>query len=291
MDSSISPTPPTAKLSTGARVREVLRRSQFLRDVKRRVTTPHNRRRLRRMALLLGSPFIGRSLRRLAAIAGTDKWGGHWYAQHYEAHFARLRHKRLNLLEIGIGGYDDPQLGGESLLVWKHYFPRARIYGLDIHPKHGIDEHRIRAIQGSQADAELLRRVSAEVGGFDIVIDDGSHLNEHVIATFEVLFPLLHEGGMYVVEDTQTSYWPAFGGTSDDLRDAPTMMNFFKQLVDTMNHPEFLTEGYEPTYYDRHIFAMHFYHNLVFVHKHESGERSNLIVDDAARRRFSVPAS
>lgn len=268
--------------------RERLRRFELARTLKRRHVTPRRIRQLRRLALLLARPFVGRSLRALATIAGTDKWNAHWYAQHYEKHFAPFRWKRLNILEIGIGGYADPDSGGESLLTWKHYFPRARVFGLDIEPKQHLDESRIRTIRGSQVDAELLRSLSTEVGGFDIVIDDGSHENQHVVATFEVLFPLLRAGGLYAVEDTQTSYWPSFGGSSDDLHAAPTMMNYFKRLTDAVNHPEFLIEGYEPTYLDRHVFALHFYHNLVIVHKHLSGERSNILTNPALRARVSV---
>ncbi|HVE12544.1 MAG TPA: hypothetical protein VNI01_04050 [Elusimicrobiota bacterium] len=44
------------------------------------------------------------NLRRLARIYGTDKWGAHWYCQHYETHLSRLRKKKIVLLEIGIDG-------------------------------------------------------------------------------------------------------------------------------------------------------------------------------------------
>src|SRR5262245_54084192 len=77
----------------------------------------------------------GADLPALAAYFGTDKWGEHWYARHYQAHFAPLRRRRLRLLEIGIGGYDDPHKGGESLRMWKAYFPNAQIFGLDITDK------------------------------------------------------------------------------------------------------------------------------------------------------------
>ena len=64
----------------------------------------------------------------------------------------------------------------------------------------------------------FLTSVVDEIGPLDIIIDDGSHLNEHVIRTFEILFPLLNEGGIYAVEDLQTSYWPDHGGSSFNLK-------------------------------------------------------------------------
>ena len=58
----------------------------------------------------------------LATRYGTDKWGSHYYAQHYDAHFSKYRNKKIKILEIGVGGYKDPNKGGESLRMWKEYF-------------------------------------------------------------------------------------------------------------------------------------------------------------------------
>jgi len=52
------------------------------------------------------SGLYGKDLRKLAVAFGTDKEGGHHYAKHYQNHFAALRNKRLNILEIGVGGYE-----------------------------------------------------------------------------------------------------------------------------------------------------------------------------------------
>ena len=78
------------------------------------------------------------------------------------------------------------------------------------------------------------------MGGVDIVIDDGSHVNEHVIKSFRTLFPFLTEGGIYAIEDTQTSYWPKFGGDSYDLNKENTTMSFLKSLTDGLNYEELL---------------------------------------------------
>jgi hypothetical protein len=240
------------------------------------------RQRLRRLQALrfrtlqhyLFRAFFGRNLRALARIYGTDKWGSHWYASHYETHFARLRLKRLNILEIGIGGYEDAEAGGDSLRMWRTYFPRSMVFGIDIYDKSLHDETRIKTIRGSQTDEYFLMRVLKEIGRADIIIDDGSHLNEHVIRTFQLLFPHLSEDGIYVIEDTQTSYWPSEGGSSADRISEATTMGFFKKLIDGLNHAEF-QHDYQPTYFDKSITAMHFYHNLIFVQKGPNTERSN----------------
>jgi hypothetical protein len=74
-----------------------------------------------------------------------------------------------------------------------------------------------------------------------------------------------------------SAYWPDYGGSSDDLHDAPTSMRLFKGLVDSLNYEEFIKPGYVPTYFDRHVTALHFYHNLVFVQKGHNQEGSVLI--------------
>jgi demethylmacrocin O-methyltransferase len=239
------------------------------------------RQRLRRLQTLrfrglqhyVFRALFGRNLRALALLNGTDKWGNHWYARHYETHFAPLRLKRLKILEIGIGGYEDPEAGGASLRMWRTYFPRSTIFGIDIYEKSLHDERRIKTFRGSQVDEHFLRTVLHEIGPVDIIIDDGSHINEHVIRTFELLFPHLRDAGMYVIEDTQTSYWSSAGGSSKELNSTTTTMGFLKKLIDGLNHAEF-EHDYEPTFYDKNVVAMYFYHNLVFIRKGPNTEEA-----------------
>jgi hypothetical protein len=230
----------------------------------------------RRTQAVLWRLLFGSRLNALATVYNSDKWNTHWYTQHYQTHFAPLRRRKLVLLEIGIGGYDDPEQGGASLRMWRTYFPKSRIYGLDIHDKRRHDERRIKTFQGSQADPEFLARVLDEIGTPDIVIDDGSHQNAHVLASFAFLFPRLAPDGIYAIEDTQTSYWPNHGGSSEDLNRVDTSMGFVKRLVDGLNHQELRIPGYEPTYTDRHVVALHCYHNLVFIQKGLNAERTNI---------------
>ena len=84
------------------------------------------------------------------------------------------------------------------------------------------------------------------------------------------MFPLLAKGGMYAIEDTQTSYWPRFGG-SIDLDDKTTTMALVKDLLDGLNHKEF--GKLKPrSYSDEHVVAVHCYHNLVIIEKGENDE-------------------
>lgn len=211
-------------------------------------------------------------LTELALHFGTDKAGKHHYTQHYERHLGHLKNDSFTLLEIGIGGYRKQGRGGSSLRMWKHFFPKAQIVGLDIEDKSFVEAARITTYQGSQTDAELLRRIERESGGVKVLIDDGSHRPEHIRETFGIFFPLLADDGIYVIEDTQTSYWPRWGG-STDLHSPDTTMALVKDLLDGLNHEEF--EGdHVPSYSDQHVVAVHAYHNLVFIEKGLNNEGS-----------------
>lgn len=133
----------------------------------------------------------------------------------------------LRMLEIGV-------LDGGSLQIWRKYFgPTAIITGVDINPRAAaIDDPDIRVRIGSQDDPEFLRDVVAEMGGVDIVVDDGSHVVAHQRASFEILFPLLSDGGVYAVEDLHTSYWARWGG---GYGRTSSFIELSKKLIDDMH--------------------------------------------------------
>jgi len=222
----------------------------------------------------------GNNLDKLGKIYRTDKIGCHYYTPLYQLHLKRFKFKRINLLEIGVGGYENQFEGGSSLRMWKKYFPFGKIFSLDIYDKSALQENRIKIFQGSQVDSDFLEKVTDEIGSLDIIIDDGSHINEHVIETFKLLFPKLKDGGIYIIEDTQTSYWLDFGGDSENLNNPKTMMNFFKSLVDSLNNKEFVLANYQQSYFDKKIVSMHFYHNLIFIYKGNNDEKSNMVVNN-----------
>jgi hypothetical protein len=227
----------------------------------------------RKLIRYLKSIIYSKNLNKLALIHKTDKGNQHQYTRHYQEHFRHLRKRRLNILEIGVGGWDDPLAGGNSLRMWKRYFPNSMIYAIDICEKSALQEKRIKIFRGSQVDENFLKDVFNRIGSLDIIIDDGSHINEHMIASFKILFPLLNNGGIYVVEDTETSYWPDYGGDSKNLNNPSTAMNFFKSLTDCINYKEFRVPGYKAIYFDENIVSLHFYHNLVFICKGINDEK------------------
>ena len=217
------------------------------------------------------------NLSKMALIHKTDKYGYHFYTPHYQKHFEKFKFKKIKLLEIGVGGYENPYLGGNSLRMWKSYFPLAKIFSFDIYDKSFLQENRIKILQGSQVDENFLEELIQDIGDPTIIIDDGSHMNDHVIKTFEILFPKLKLVGIYVIEDTQTSYWEDYGGESININNKVTIYSYFKKLVDSMNNEEFLINDYHKSYYDNYIISMHFYHNMIFIYKGENKELSNKV--------------
>jgi hypothetical protein len=71
-------------------------------------------------------------LTKAAIQSGTNKFGMHDYTPNYHKLFAHLRTAPIRILEIGVGGYADDDRGGQSLEVWRDYFPHAQIVGIDI---------------------------------------------------------------------------------------------------------------------------------------------------------------
>ena len=205
----------------------------------------------------------------LALKYGTDK-RAHGYIEHYQRIFAPLRKRALNILEIGVGGYKDSSVGGESLRMWQEYFPNSLIYSFDIEDKRAFEDKRIKIFQGNQNDPFFLEDLAAKIGRIDIVIDDGSHISSHIITSFRTLFPKLAENGIYVIEDLHTSYWPGFGGNWRDLNSTATAVGMLKSLADGLHH-DFIPQR-NMSYFDSHIRAVHFYKSISFIFKGRNTE-------------------
>jgi len=243
-------------------------------------------RHLQRFAALAG--WFGADLDLLAALYGTDKFGEHEYTPVYEGLMRAARRKPVRLLEVGVGGYAGA-LGGESLRMWAAYFRRGRVVGVDLFDKTALSGGRVQVFQCSQVDAPKLTALATEHGPFDFIIDDGSHENEHQIETFGILWPHLKDGGVYIVEDVQTSYWPAYGGGALGTPGyAQSCMRWFKELADSVNLPEFLEPA--PAGLEAAIGSIAFHHNLIVLTKDRTERFSNARLEDpAVRARLAQP--
>jgi hypothetical protein len=142
-----------------------------------------------------------------ASSYDTDKAQHAHYLEHYEEYFRPFVGKPIKLLELGV-------YKGGSLLLWRDYFEAGLIVGLDLNAVNVKDDTgRIRIYQGEQQDTALLDRIAQENApdGFDIIIDDCSHIGELTRISFWHLFDNhLRPGGLYVIEDWSTGYWDDF---------------------------------------------------------------------------------
>ena len=171
----------------------------------------------------------------------------------------------MNILEIGIGGYDNPRNGGESLLMWSKYFKNSSILGADLFKKNIDLPTNVKTVVLDQSDSNQIDDLGNKYGMFDIIIDDGSHISSHIINTFETLWKYLNNDGIYVIEDTQTSYWSKFGGYDEPNPKRAT--SYFQNLTDGLNYKEFLIKDYMPTEIEKQLSFIHFYHNIIFIGK------------------------
>jgi hypothetical protein len=86
----------------------------------------------------------------------------------------------------------------------------------------------------------------------------------------------MRPGGLYVIEDLQTSYWPGYNGGSTDLNDPGTTMGFVKTLLDGLHHQEQVrTCAHQPNEIELGVTAVHIYHNLVFIEKGVNTEQTS----------------
>jgi hypothetical protein len=207
------------------------------------------------------------SLGELAVRFAAGKLGM-GYVPLYEARLEARRHEHLTLLEIGVGGYAEPTQGGGSLRMWAQYLPNARIIGLDFFEKELELDPSVVLVKGSQDDPVVLDGLLAEYGPFDVVIDDGSHVNPQRNATFRHLFPHLRDGGFYVLEDLNTSYLRSYAGRATELDSPKTTMGMLKTLLDALNHA--YIPGREPTPLDECIAGICTYPAIAFVSKDEN---------------------
>lgn len=190
------------------------------------------------------------------------KW---WhYFEIYHEYFQKYIGKPIKMLEIGV-------FKGGSLQMWRQYFgSEAVIVGIDIDSKcRQYEEGNIHVCIGSQDDPDFLRNVCEKYGPFDIILDDGSHMVNHQISSFEILFPLLSYRGIYLCEDTHTSYWTNYGGK---LHGDNTFIEFAKKLVDELHYQHIEQEDTAamPSFRNQ-IRAIHFYDGMVVFEKRKTG--------------------
>jgi hypothetical protein len=167
----------------------------------------------------------------------------------YKAKFNLYVNRTIKLLEIGVQD-------GSSIQFWKSLSERWDVWGLDI----DLTCEGPNIVIGDQKDKDILTKFY----GFDIIIDDGGHSMSQQITSFKELFPYLNSGGIYVIEDLHTSFWPEF------LDDNITTYEFLSELCRSLsnivaNDPVRLMEITLPK--DWGIYSIEFFESIVFIYK------------------------
>lgn len=129
---------------------------------------------------------------------GTDKGAcEHNYLEKYEFFLQNFRHSSFRLLELGV-------FGGASLRMWREYFPFAEITGVDIREEFKIfSSDRINIIIADLAKEDELNKLH-DIHP-QLIIDDASHIWSHQIKALFNLWGCLPHGGVYIIEDMETS--------------------------------------------------------------------------------------
>ena len=136
----------------------------------------------------------------------------------YEAFFAtKPQFAAQNVVELGV-------FDGGSIAFWFEWLKPRKHVALDIKERsdsdyfhryvagRNLDEQIKTYWKTSQADSVRLREIVAIEfdAPLDLVIDDASHHYGPTKTSFEVLFPLLRPGGLFLLEDWAWGHWPEF---------------------------------------------------------------------------------
>jgi len=211
-----------------------------------------------------------KTLDEIAIECGTDKSSlQHNYCVKYERHLPFDRKAQIDIFEIGI-------FAGQSLNMWRRYYPNSIVTGIDINPncKNLELDADIDVVIGNATEDAVLASIK---GDFDLIIDDGSHESSDMIATFEKMFSRVKSGGVYIIEDTVCSYWEEYNS-----RSSIPVVEYLKNLVDGISfngqkltkktahfrNEQFILEEFEnPSYFQKTIDGIMFCNSTVIIFK------------------------
>ena len=205
------------------------------------------------------------------------------YFDIYHRHFSGFRGQPLTVIEIGV-------FNGGSLRMWREYFgPDATIVGVDVNPDcQQFEEPGIDIVIGDQGDRTFLRSLADRYPNFAILIDDGGHRMHQQIATFEELYPRLRPKGVYLCEDTHTSYMPVFGG---GYRQPGTFIETVKPLIDRLHAFHSVDQSQlAPDEFTRSTDSLCFYDSVVVIEKSPRAKPVEVVYGNAAEFRYVAPS-
>ena len=166
---------------------------------------------------------------------GADKHPDyrHSYSAEYYNILSPFQKDFKNILEVGVGTSELMQRylpsskvykPGASLRAWRDFFSNAHIYGIDIEKEVLFQEDRINCFYTDQSSSSELKKTLEEICKhsknpslkYDFILDDGSHVIEHMLVTFQTLKEHLTTGGVYIIEDIKREDLDIFKNLADD---------------------------------------------------------------------------
>jgi hypothetical protein len=142
----------------------------------------------------------------------TDKNTWHSYLPLYDELLESKKMSSKNVLEIGIGDFNFKN--GGSIILWRNYFPNAKIHAVD-----KLDSNRVydcilsdsrivchTSVDGYDEEFVNNTFVNSNIK-FDFMIDDGPHTLESMKKFIELYSDLLEDDGIMIIEDLQSWDW------------------------------------------------------------------------------------
>jgi len=211
--------------------------------------------------------------------AGSDKIHHHGYDRFYTPLFEPLRATPIRIVEIGVEQ-------GKSMKAWQAFFSAgSHIFGIgygnwqkEVKTKCHLAMQTATAdrdsqcdlYRGDQSNITFLRAFLEDSGGhFDIIIDDGSHVPDHQRITFETLWPSVVPGGLYTIEDVETSYWRSSAtiyGYSLKNQSQPSFVKHMQGVAHAINREFTRGKSPMPDLYNS-VSTITFAQNLIVVKK------------------------
>jgi len=147
----------------------------------------------------------------------------HGYSKFYENIFYPIKNEVLNIIEIG-------SFYGNASAALFFYFKKSKIYGADINPD--MFKYKADRVESLYVNSNSLSSIKNELINkkikFDIIIEDASHMLKDQIISLFYLFPILNNGGYFIVEELD------FPETREDMRanhHAPDLKNILLSIL------------------------------------------------------------
>ena len=150
-----------------------------------------------------------------------------------------------SILELGIFQ------GGSYVLLDKLFNPR-RMSAVDISrdPVEALShyvadkEGRFVHFSTSQSNGEVLEYIVRNelANELDLLVDDASHTYEQTKASFEILFPLLQPGGIYLIEDWSWAHMPGYQSPDAPFSKRHALSNLLFEQIMLMGSTSLIAE-------------------------------------------------